>query len=505
MNEEPEEPEEPELLKQSEQPEQQAASKEIGDDQEDHCAGTTSHSNVEDQFERYRKMLKMGVPRPAVEDRMLKDGISAAELDRPVVEAIVIEQLPESIATVIAVPTTRRRRWHLAEVPKADRAPPPLNGSIWTRVDEENAHQRVTAASQAHIRSLFVRDIDNPVESTEPESAMSDSGETSTFLRPSGDRKKGKVQVMKGNKAVALELAVRHISKPFAEVAKDVNILTAMYLQDTNIRTMLSMWPNKAEQIALDEYSDEFEALGRCEQFLVTIRAVPMAKEKLHCLVLKMEIASRAEHVKQSVGLVTRALNQVCSSSKFTTVIRLLRDFSNLVNEEFVTNYKTRFSLESLLKMNHTKAFDSKTTTIFDGFLDVLRTEQDGTLVNFYEEINLVMQCKSVSVAGLLSEVKQLHEGYQLVKLVAVATGNSPNEDAELAQAAFNQFAEEINDMLRGIQARLDDMEASQCKFVSWFEENPNVPLDQHLKAVAQFASDVKDRFAALNWPAARI
>ncbi|KAL3668919.1 hypothetical protein V7S43_006207 [Phytophthora oleae] len=440
----------------------------------------------------------MGVPRLAVENRMRKDGVNPASLDGPGQNEIE----PTPVVSKVAVPTTRRRKWHLAEVPRADRAPPPFNGSIWSRVNEKNAHQRVSAASQAHIRSLFVRDIDKPVEKSCESVPVTRDAE---LIQRLSTTKKDKVRVMTGNKAVTLELSLQHITKPFDEVAKDVNILTAMYLQDTNIKTILSMWPNKSEQDALDEYPGDFEELGRCEQFLVKIRVVPMVKEKLQCLLLKMEIASRAEHVKQSMELVTRALNQICASSKFTKVIRLLRDFANLVNEEFVVNYKSRFSLESLLKMNHTKAFNTNITTIFDGFLDILRTEQDGTLVNFYEEINLVMQCKSVSVGGLTSEMNQLREGYQLVKYVVEASSNAPGEEAELAEMAFRQFADEIGDRLRGVQAGFDNMEKSHRQFVSWFEENPNVPLDHQLKAIAQFASDAKDRFAVLNWPASRM
>lgn len=481
-----------------EESEQKEASLRPTEDTRDHHSVDIT-PDVEDPLECYRKMLKMGVPRPAVENRMRKDGVNPASLDGPVQNDLEPEPTP---VMRVAVPTTRRRKWHLAEVSKADRAPPPFNGSIWSRVNEENAHQRVSAASQAHIRSLFVRDIDDPVERSSGAVPVTEKAE---LIRCHSTTKKGKVRVMTGNKAVTLELSLQHITKPFDEVAKDVNILTAMYLQDTNIKTIMSMWPNKAEQDALDEYSGDFEELGRCEQFLVKIRAVPMVKEKLQCLLLKMEIASRSEHLKQSVELVTRALNQICASSKFTKVIRLLRDFANLVNEEFVVNYKSRFSLESLLKMNHTKAFDMNTTTIFDGFLDILRTEQDGALVNFYEEINLVMQCKSVSVSGLTSEMNQLREGYQLVTHVAKASSTVPGEEAELAQMAFKQFADEIGDRLRGAQAGFDTMEKSHRHFLSWFEENPNVPLDHHLKAIAQFASDAKDRFAVLNFPASRM
>ncbi|KAF1782891.1 Formin, FH2 domain [Phytophthora cactorum] len=120
----------------------------------------------------------------------------------------------------------------------------------------------------------------------------------------------------------------------------------------------------------------------------------------------------------------------------------------------------------------------------------------------FLRRNQLVTQCKGVSVGGLTVEMNQLREGHLLVKSVALASSKSSDKrkDAKLAQDAFNQFADEIDDKLRGVQESFDKMEASHRKFVSWFEENPNVQLDQHLKAIAQFASDVKDRFAVLNW-----
>ena len=38
------------------------------------------------------------------------------------------------------------------------------------------------------------------------------------------------------------------------------------------------------------------------EQFLVMIRAVPMAKDKLKCLLLKLELPSRAENLKYALN-----------------------------------------------------------------------------------------------------------------------------------------------------------------------------------------------------------
>ncbi|CAI5737364.1 unnamed protein product [Hyaloperonospora brassicae] len=470
---------------------QAAAPTEIDDSLEDDKTDTTVATK--DSFARYRKMLKVGVPRGTVEEQMRIDGVIPTALD--VKGMFGTEQVTAPVVRDSRVTKkTKRRRWHWTEVAEVDRTAPPSKGSLWTQVNEKGAHQRLSACSQAYIQELYVKEITNLIESSE-RVQLQTSATTAPTIHRARSAKPDKVQILKGNKAVNLEFAVKRVTRSFEKVARDVNILTAMYLQDTDIKTILAMWPSMAEEIALEEYSEDFDALKRSEQFLVMIRSVPMAKEKLKCLLLKLELPSRAENLKQAAGLVTRALNQLCSSSKFTRVMHLLRDFGNLANEEFVTNYRARFSLRSLVTMTNTKSFDN-TNTMLDGFLHVLEMEDDGNLSTFYDEIHLVLQCKSVSVDSLLSEMNQLREGHLLVKSVARASNDAAGDDAILAHKAFTQFADEVDDKLRGVQTSLDAMKTSKHTFEAWFEEDSRAPLDGHLKAIVHFALEVKARHA---------
>uniref|UniRef100_M4C6X0 FH2 domain-containing protein n=1 Tax=Hyaloperonospora arabidopsidis (strain Emoy2) TaxID=559515 RepID=M4C6X0_HYAAE len=125
--------------------------------------------------------------------------------------------------------------------------------------------------------------------------------------------------------------------------------------------------------------------------------------------------------------------------------------------------------------------------------------EDNGNLSTFYDEINLVLQCKSVSVDSLNSEMNQLCEGHMLVKSVARVSGDAAGEDAKLAHKAFTQFADEVDDKLRGVQMSLDAMKSSKHKFEAWFEEDSRAPLDHHLKAIVHFALEVKARNALLS------
>ena len=87
--------------------------------------------------------------------------------------------------------------------------------------------------------------------------------------------------------------------------------------------------------------------------------------------------------------------------------------------------------------------------------------EDNGNLSTFYDEIYLVLQCKSVSVDSLNSEMNQLCEGHMLVKSVARVSGDAAGEDAKLAHKTFTQFADEVDDKLRGVQMSLDAMKSS--------------------------------------------
>lgn len=221
---------------------------------------------TEDRLTHYRTMLKVGVPLPAVERQMLKNGLNPAELNGPILdEATCIERDIETVSGAAVVMKTMRRRWHWSAALKADRAPPTPNGSVWTQCSEEDAHRRVTALSQARIQELFVRDIDK-LESDERDSMASTGSDTDLLVaieHPCRSLKTEKVQVMKGTKGTNLEFVVSRLKIPFAQVAKDINILTAMYLQDTDIKTILAMWPSVAEQVILDEFSGDFNLLGR--------------------------------------------------------------------------------------------------------------------------------------------------------------------------------------------------------------------------------------------------
>ncbi|GMF13159.1 unnamed protein product [Phytophthora lilii] len=396
-------------------------------------SATHKAPDQEDPFERFRKMIKVGVPRPCVEDKMRKDGINPAGLDGVVPKGdVYIAKSLVPVQSVVLGLTTTQKRWYWSQVPKADRVAPPPEGSIWTQVSEKGATQRISARMQAHLLRLYTNDCNTSAANVNSESVGSvDSNAVgvATTTNSSKATKLGKVQILEGRKGMILEMVVKHIEIPFRSVANDINLLTAVYLQVPDIKTIVALWPSAEEERKLDEFSGDYASLG--------------------------------------------ILN---TSNKYVNVMRVLRDFGNFINgqEEEVT-YSRDFSLESLNALTNTKAYAGN-ESFMDSFVDMILLDYadesagEKYLVNFYEEINQVPLCKGVSVNALKAELNMLRQGLKMVRETAKSsrpTGRSLEDDknANESRDALTGFADEMELELRGVEELFGNLDDSVSVF----------------------------------------
>ncbi|KAE8915523.1 hypothetical protein PF005_g8828 [Phytophthora fragariae] len=464
----------------------------------------------EDPFGRFKKMLKLGIPRVAVEDRMRKDSINPAGLNGPVPEGQVYIKPAAEPAPSAPRPSISRKRWHWAQVPSDKRTPPLLEESGWTQRSEKGAAQRISDAIKTDLLRHYTSTINRKARNAPCDSMASAGGNanlTPMILKRSQMVKRGCARMMKGQKGLNFELAVRRIKKPFAKVAEDLNDLTAVYLKVADIKTILAMWPSMSEQLVLTELLEDNATLGLSERFFVAIRAVPMVKEKLECLLFKLEFASRVYELGQLVQLVTRALNQLHSSDKFLRMMWALRDFGNFVNgQDAEAMYYISFSLESLLSLATTKSLVDPKKSLFDSFVDFIKqdygdkNDKENYLLEFYEEINQVPLCSNVSVSAMKGEMKQLREGHRLATSLAEAASSTST-----SPTAFTHFADEIGSELVAVQRLLDDLELSKQRFRCKYEENQDCPLEHNFNTIARFVSEFKTKATAVHRPVSRM
>ncbi|RLN76862.1 hypothetical protein BBJ28_00001618 [Nothophytophthora sp. Chile5] len=439
-----------------------------------------------DRYAKFRTMLKVGVPCAKLEADMRRLGLDPAGLDGSVPEESSATSPPKTPAPsqTTALSNIVRRRMHFNQVAKVDRTPAHPAGSIWSRWSRKAAYQRmrVSEMAQHEMTKLFVK-VMNPSRSKNGQASRTlkatASADSLVSQTPSRRKLRGSVVLLQKEKAQNIAITLSRVKTPFSKIAQEVELLSGSSLSGTAIKSLLAMWPSSAEQRALDQYAGSFASLGTVSwrQYPFSGPKVPRVKEKLQCLLLKVEFPSRIHELRE----------------RFAEVLVYILDLGNWLNkgDKATSNgAMLSFSLESLAKLTFTKSFDG-TNTFLDSVVANLRREYPD-LLTFFTDLDLVAKCNRVCVDALAVEIQSLNEGFQLLKVESdVTVGSSQVADAcDVSRSAIRQFAMEVEQELRGVQLLHEQLENNKMLFLRMFEENKNTSLDSHLQVVAQFVAE---------------
>ncbi|RLN44466.1 hypothetical protein BBJ28_00005941 [Nothophytophthora sp. Chile5] len=468
-----------------------------------------------DRYAKFRKMLKVGAPRARLEADMRRRGLDPAGLDGSVSEESSATPPPKTPtpSQTATLSSIVRRRLHFNQVAEVDRTPAHPAGSIWTRWSRKAAYQRmrVSEMAQREMTKLFVK-VMNPSRSKSGQASRTlkatASADSSMSQTPSRRKLRGSVMLLQKEKAQNIAITLSRVKTPFSKIAQEVELLSGSSLSDTAIKSLLAMWPSSAEQRALDQYAGSFASLGTVSWRLAPcsgpIQKIPRVKQKLQCLLLKVEFPSRIHELRE----------------RFAEVLVYILDLGNWLNKgDTATSNDAMlsFSLESLAKLTFTKAFDG-TNTFLDSVVANLRVVSAAStgfvwiwdltlpmdasccllqreypdLLTFFTDLDLVAKCNRVCVDALAVEIQSLNEGFQMLKAESDVTvdSNQGSDACDVSRSAIRQFAMEVEQELRGVQLLHEQLENNKLLFLRMFEENKNASLDSHLEVITQFVAE---------------
>ncbi|ETO70863.1 hypothetical protein F444_12701 [Phytophthora nicotianae P1976] len=435
------------------------------------------------KYHKYFQMLRLGLPRGAVEQKMRMAGLDPAELNGPRRAAVPAEQPKKALKRKDSI----RKKLHWEG--KRTRA---RRDSLWggDTVDEAKEQVQISEESRAMLEKLFVKDL---TESKKRNATTKSEGATAA------KKKKAMVQLIDMKKSQNIAITLARVKLSFPELKREILAMNSTVLSPSQVRSLMDMWPDRKEMEAVNAFKGDMASIGTAEQFLVEVRNVPRFQEKLGCLVFKQEFPSRVQELRESLGLVTRGVYQVCSSAELRQLFIYILQIGNLLNfgGDDEQQGVDAFSLGSLVKFSQTKAFVGGIT-----FLQyvVQSIERDVPhLAHFYKDIDLISKCSKVAYTSLASEKNGLEAGLQ--KLLREAEASVPssdtNEDNKDAMRAYNdtlmKFCKEVKTELDALQTLLDKLNAAKAHFLEYFEEeDTEEELDVLLSHIANFTSEYR-------------
>ncbi|KAJ0397337.1 hypothetical protein P43SY_009287 [Pythium insidiosum] len=447
-----------------------------------------------EKYAQYFQMIKMGLPRGAVEHKMRMNGVDPRELDGPFTTpggtgAPAARSGGGKAPAPVKRANSIRKKLHW-EV-KRQESRTLSRESLWNcSISEDTVSQvRISEASRKVLEELFVKEVTNSKSSAGTKASKNGSNGRTGW----GTARKQVMYLIDMKKSQNIAITLARIKLSYPELKREILALNPTVLSTAQLQALMDMWPDQQEQVAIDNFHGDDSMIGAAEKFLVETRNIPRFREKLGCLVFKQEFPNRVHELRESINLVIRGVNQVCCSTALRQLFIYILQTGNLLNfggDEDRAAGVAGFSLNSLVKLSQTKAFVGGIT-----FLQYVVQSIDRDipqLARFPQQINLIHKCSKVSISSLFAEKRALEDGLKSLhhesQAVIPAGGDA---DAELAATILKHFAMEVEREVEALEVLLDQLMDSKERFLEYFEEEEtSEELDVLLSHISNFTSE---------------
>ena len=437
------------------------------------------------RYARYRKMLKAGVPRAAVVNKIRSDGLDPSPFEE--------EEgggdggggggggrggggsADSKKAAGRAKGGERRASVKLVSIhwePVNDLPPERLRKSVWAQSDggEDGIAQDEIEA----LQSLF------GVDAAQKRSAGRARGAKGGAAAQAQARGAGAAALIDGRRANNVEIGLARF-KAFSSYGALCECIIAQdreRLSVDNVSTLLSLLPTAAEEAALRQFRGSVQDLGRAERWFhavaVGYRGVGA---KLRCFRNACTFEEAADALRRDVEKLRASCVSVVENAAFAQMLKKLLAVGNILNEGTYRGNASSVSLESLLRVTTTKGADRK-TTVLDYVVRLCLAKGEGAVLSFAAEFQAFAQeAARLSVPELEVQLRRLSDGVRAAE--ALVASPPPGETAPPHEVSFHAkataFAAAGGGAVRELEAAMQAARGEALRLVEYFAEEPRL------------------------------
>jgi hypothetical protein len=362
----------------------------------------------EELYQKYFKMLKMGVPHPAVQQKMEKDGVNPLVLDLG--ENAPTSKLEELLSKAKSssaggLSTTKKKvsrqktiRWDAIPEERLQKGV-----TIWHHVD---ASDDLLQFAGNDLENLFIKKAEQP----QPTLKLSNIANVPDREKDEPKRKKSMLDARRAQSICIGMAKLKMSGKDYAKALVDLNeeVLSSRILQ---VIQGCNLIPNSEETTMLLRQTSASQ-LAEPDEFLYEVaRACPDSAGRIEALTFRYLFAEIAHSTMEDAKKLNECCEQVRLSAKLKDLLRVVLLIGNQINSKGDgEDEKIRaFTLASLLKLSQTKSLN-KTTTVLEYLVGFLMSKMPQVL-DIAEELNLVNVVKRIDISALQRQSKDLKKG----------------------------------------------------------------------------------------------
>ncbi len=332
----------------------------------------------------YRKMIGLRIPREAVKQKMESEGIS-----RKIIASVLGEKL-SSDDNKKGQTKRSKQGFHWNPLNSSEN----LKNSVW---------------SKSSFDSGFLDDDDDISTQVEQFAKKPESDEASraTTVKSSADSKdKAKlIDLSRANNiAITLKAFNEFSSTELAQIIEFVDPFEK--IKGDRALFMKDLLPNSAEIKVIKTYQGDYERLVPAEKWFRQIVDIQRIEEKIHVLRTMESFRNEAIALGDSFQQLTKVCNQVMNSEKLPDLLEMVRQIGNRMNDSR-SQEAAGFKLDFLPRLAQTKGSDKKTTAL-DLVVMIFNTRGRRQALMLGDDFPNCFEASRIQVSELLADVKML-------------------------------------------------------------------------------------------------
>ena len=379
-------------------------------------------------YAKYFKMLKFGLPRETVGHKITGDGLDDIVLeldaDAPLPPSLsassLIQKSHQQAAEAEAalrnqsrILARRRKRLHWEQLP-GERA---LRGdTIWSSAGSSQGSDGIGDLDDDLIddEEEFLR-----LFTAEAVTAAASKEKKSEATTAASSKAGQPIVLLDSKRARGVGIALAKLRIPYESIRTCLVQLTVVVpgsskeLNLEALQVLEECLPTQEEVQTVKSYRGDKSKLGEAEKFFSVVCDVPKAKARASALAFQAQFGSRTSEVENRVNALSEACKAVKASKRLRKVLEAVLKLGNKLNAEDAGSKSgakvAAFTLNSLLKLSQTKAFDGK-VSVLNYLAQILARKEPDSLLIGSELLPLISPAARYDIHGLKEDVAGLRK-----------------------------------------------------------------------------------------------
>uniref|UniRef100_A0A8C2YG61 Formin like 1 n=1 Tax=Coturnix japonica TaxID=93934 RepID=A0A8C2YG61_COTJA len=266
-----------------------------------------------------------------------------------------------------------------------------------------------------------------------------------------------KVTLMESNRAKNLAITLRKGGRSIQDICTAIETLDFLEL-------LLRFLPTEYERTLIGKFEREqqpLEELSEEDQFMIRFSKIPRLAERMNVMIFLGNFSDTAQLLMPQLNAIIAASMSLKSSSKLRNILEIVLAFGNYMNSS-KRGAAYGFRLQSLDALLEMKSTDRKQTLLH--YLVRVITDKYPELTGFHTELHFLDKAGSVSLDGVLQDVRSLQQGMELTCKEFMRQDDS---------LVLKEFLKANTELMEKLQADSKTAKEAYESAVEYFGENP--------------------------------